>query len=429
MYGKVNLMKLLDGMVKKVLGNGLKVFILPMKNYNKTIAVYSTKYGSLDSEFILPGSEEKIKVPEGIAHFLEHKMFDMEYGNAFDKFSELGAESNAFTSYNNTTYYFSTTSNFYESLKVLLDFVETPYFTEESVEKEKGIITQELKMYEDDPDWQVYLNLLKSLYHAFPVRIDIGGTVESIQRINTELLYKCYNTFYHPSNMILFIIGPVDAKEVLEFVEKHEEKRNLKSQKEIKRIYPDEPKTVFQKEIKIRHSVAQPLLLLGFKDVDTGYDGEKLLKKDIIIGILLEIMFGKSSETYERLYEAGLIDDRFGFSFEAYKDYGFCTIGGNTRDPEKLANEIIKNINSFKTKGISREDFEIIKRKFKGDFIQSLNSLDFIAHSFISYYHRGIDMFDFPLALEELSFDEVVNYIESFFDEDRMSISMVLPKG
>ncbi|MGB9814220.1 MAG: EF-P 5-aminopentanol modification-associated protein YfmH [Thermovenabulum sp.] len=421
-------MKLIDDIKEKVLANGLKVFVLPMKKYNKAIAVYSTKYGSIDSEFVLPYTGEKLKVPEGIAHFLEHKMFDMEYGNAFDKFAEYGAESNAFTSYNNTTYYFSTTSNFFESLKVLLDFVETPYFTEESVEKEKGIITQELRMYEDDPEWQVYLNLLKSLYHNFPVRIDIGGTVESIQKINTELLYKCYETFYHPSNMVLFIIGPVEPKEVLEFVGQHEEQRKLGAQPEIKRIYPEEPETVFQKEVKIYHSVTQPLMLLGFKDVDLGYDGEKLLKKDVIISILLDIMFGKSSETFEKLYEEGLIDDRFGFSFEAYKDYGFCSIGGNTKDPERLAQEIIKSIRKIKAEGLKKEDFEIMKRKFIGDFIQSLNSLDFIAHSFVSYYHRGINMFDFSRVLYELEFDDVMNYLEGFFNEDRMSISMVLPR-
>lgn len=421
-------MKLIDDIKEKVLVNGLKVFVLPMKKYNKAIAVYSTKYGSIDSEFVLPYTGEKLKVPEGIAHFLEHKMFDMEYGNAFDKFAEYGAESNAFTSYNNTTYYFSTTSNFFESLKVLLDFVETPYFTEESVEKEKGIITQELRMYEDDPEWQVYLNLLKSLYHNFPVRIDIGGTVESIQKINTELLYKCYETFYHPSNMVLFIVGPVEPKEVLEFVEQHEEQRKLGAQPEIKRIYPEEPETVFQKEVKIYHSVTQPLMLLGFKDVDLGYDGEKLLKKDVIISILLDIMFGKSSETFEKLYEEGLIDDRFGFSFEAYKDYGFCSIGGNTKDPERLSQEIIKSIRKIKAEGLKKEDFEIMKRKFIGDFIQSLNSLDFIAHSFVSYYHRGINMFDFSRVLYELEFDDVMNYLEGFFNEDRMSISMVLPR-
>jgi len=421
-------MKLIDDIKEKVLANGLKVFVLPMKKYNKAIAVYSTKYGSIDSEFVLPYTGEKLKVPEGIAHFLEHKMFDMEYGNAFDKFAEYGAESNAFTSYNNTTYYFSTTSNFFESLKVLLDFVETPYFTEESVEKEKGIITQELRMYEDDPEWQVYLNLLKSLYHNFPVRIDIGGTVESIQKINTELLYKCYETFYHPSNMVLFIIGPIEPKEVLEFVGQHEEQRKLGAQSEIKRIYPEEPETVFQKEVKIYHSVTQPLMLLGFKDVDLGYDGEKLLKKDVIISILLDIMFGKSSETFEKLYEEGLIDDRFGFSFEAYKDYGFCSIGGNTKDPERLAQEIIKSIRKIKAEGLKKEDFEIMKRKFIGDFIQSLNSLDFIAHSFVSYYHRGINMFDFSRVLYELEFDDVMNYLEGFFNEDRMSISMVLPR-
>jgi predicted Zn-dependent peptidase len=221
--------------------NGLQIYVMPKKDYNKIFAMYSTHYGSIDSEFIVPDTGEHLKVPEGIAHFLEHKMFEMEYGNVFDKFAELGASSNAFTNYNNTTYLFSATSYFHENLQLLLEYVETPYFTEPSVEKEKGIIAQELRMYEDEPQWQVLFNLLKCLYYKHPVRIDIGGTVESIQKIDVDTLYKCYNTFYHPSNMIFFVIGCIEPEQVFELVEKNEATKGLVPQDDIKRIYPEEP--------------------------------------------------------------------------------------------------------------------------------------------------------------------------------------------
>ncbi|MCG0274733.1 MAG: insulinase family protein [Thermosediminibacteraceae bacterium] len=408
--------------------NGLKAFVLPKKNFNKVYAIYSTKYGSIDSEFVVPATGERLKVPEGIAHFLEHKMFEMPYGNVFDKFAELGTSSNAYTNYTSTTYLFSATSAFEENLKLLLEFVETPYFTKESVEKEKGIITQELRMYEDDPEWQVMLNLLRALYHKHPVREDIGGTVDSIQKIDVDTLYKCYNTFYHPSNMVIFVTGAVEPDQVFEIIMEHEEKKNLPPQDEIIRIYPEEPNTVNMPHIDVKLSVSRPLFLLGFKDADVGYDGTELLKKEITLNLLLEVIFGKSSPVYEKLYEEGLIDDRFGFSYEGQRDYGFCTIGGETKDPGKLKDELVNSLNEVKVKGLNEEDFERVKKKFLGDFIQGFDSLEFIANSFVSYYHRNINIFDFPETLKRITFEEANCRLYEFFDFNRMAVSTVYPK-
>jgi len=410
------------------LNNGLQVFVLPKKHYNEIFAIYSTRYGSIDSEFIVPNTGEYLKVPEGIAHFLEHKMFEMKYGNVFDKYAELGTSSNAFTNYTNTSYLFSATSSFKENLELLLDFVETPYFTTESIEKEKGIITQELRMYEDEPDWQVLLNLLNCLYHYHPVKIDIGGTVESIQKIDKDTLYKCYNTFYHPSNMVLFVTGDLDPDEVFCFVKEHEDKKHISPQTEIKRIYPDEPNTIVKSSHSVKLDVAQPLFLLGFKDTDVGYDGYKLLKKEIIISLLMEILFGRSSTIYEELYEAGLIDDRFSFSYEGQKDYGFCTIGGETRDPERLYETLIDSINQAKQKGIEVEDFERVKKKFNGNFIQGFNSLDFIATNFVAYHHKNINIFDYIKALNEIKVEDLNKKLEEFFEMTRCATSTVMPK-
>ncbi|MDN5332266.1 MAG: hypothetical protein PWP45_1491 [Tepidanaerobacteraceae bacterium] len=408
--------------------NGLKAFVLPKKNFNKVYAVYSTRYGSIDNEFVVPTTGERLKVPEGIAHFLEHKMFEMPYGNVFDKYAELGTSSNAYTNYTNTTYLFSTTSTFEESMRLLLEFVETPYFTKESVEKEKGIITQELRMYEDDPEWQVMLNLLKALYHRHPVRDDIGGTVESIQNIDVYTLYKCYETFYHPSNMVIFVAGAVDADKVFEIIEERENKRGKLSQGEIKRIYPEEPYTVNKPRIDVKLSVSRPLFLMGFKDRDVGYDGIKLLRKEIVTNILLEVIFGKSSLTYEKLYEEGLIDDRFSFGYEGQKEYGFCTIGGETKDPEKLKDILVNSIKEAKEGGLKEGDFERVKKKYLGDYIQGFNSLEFIANSFVSYYHRNVNIFDYPEVLRRITFEEAKRRLNEFFDFDRMAISTVYPK-
>ncbi|WP_422444204.1 EF-P 5-aminopentanol modification-associated protein YfmH [Thermoanaerobacterium sp. DL9XJH110] len=408
--------------------NGLWTYVLPKKNFSKVFALYSTHYGSIDSEFIVPATGEHLKVPEGIAHFLEHKMFEMEYGNVFDKFAELGTSSNAFTNYTSTTYLFSATSNFKQNLKLLLEFVDTPYFTKENVEKEKGIITQELRMYEDDPEWQVLLNLLRCLYHNHPVRIDIGGTVDSIQKIDVETLYKCYNTFYHPSNMLLFVTGCAEPEDVFNLVDEHEKEKNLAPQAEIKRFYPEEPDTINMPSAGVNLDVAEPLFLMGFKDVDVGYDGYDLLKKEITTAILLEILLGKSSQLYEHLYEEGLIDDRFSFSFEGQKDYGFCTIGGETRDPERLHHEILDSISSSKENGLAPEDLARVKKKFLGDFIQGFNSLEFIATSFVTYYHKKINLFDYIKALQEITLNDVTRRLHDFFDFSRHAVSVVMPK-
>jgi len=408
--------------------NGLMTYILPKRNFNKVFAMYSTHYGSIDSEFIVPGTGEHLKVPEGIAHFLEHKMFEMEYGNVFDKFAELGASSNAFTNYTNTTYLFSATSFFEQNLKLLLEFVETPYFTKKSVEKEKGIIAQELRMYEDESEWQVLLNLLRCLYYNHPVRIDIGGTVESIQKIDVDALYKCYNTFYHPSNMILFVTGCIEPERVFELVENHENKKDIGTQPPIERIYPEEPASINSPSCVVRLDVAEPMFLMGFKDTDVGYEGFELLKKEISIGILLEVLFGKSSEFYERLYDQGLIDDRFSFSYEGQKDYGFCSIGGETRDPDRLHKEVLEGISQNQAKGLSEQDFSRVKKKFLGDVIQGFNSVEFIATSFVSYHHKGIDIFDYIKALDEVRFEDVTEKLRSFFDFSKHATSTVMPK-
>ncbi|WP_145614081.1 EF-P 5-aminopentanol modification-associated protein YfmH, partial [Bacillus licheniformis] len=214
---------------------GLDVYVLPKEGFNKTYAVFTTKYGSIDNQFVPLGKDEMVRVPDGIAHFLEHKLFEKEDGDVFQQFSRQGASANAFTSFTRTAYLFSSTSNVEENLETLVDFVQDPYFTEKTVEKEKGIIGQEINMYDDNPDWRLFFGLIENMYQEHPVRIDIAGTIESISHITKDLLYECYETFYHPSNMLLFVVGPVDPEAIIRQVRENQQKKPYTDQPEIVR--------------------------------------------------------------------------------------------------------------------------------------------------------------------------------------------------
>ncbi|MDI3534283.1 MAG: hypothetical protein PWQ82_648 [Thermosediminibacterales bacterium] len=416
-----------ERIVSKVLDNGLSVFLMRKKGYNKKFAIYATHYGSIDNEFVIPGEEKPIKVPDGIAHFLEHKLFEEEYGSVMDRFAEQGASSNAYTNYTTTAYLFSCTDRFYENLDLLIDFVQKPYFTKENVEKEKGIIEQEIRMYLDDPGWRVFMNLLKALYHKHPVRIDIAGSVESIRQIDMDTLYKCYETFYNPENMVLFAVGDFDEAEALNKIESNFKKRKYEVHGKIKRFYPEEPKEIYKTKIVENLSVSEPLFHMGFKDTDVGYDGSKLLKKDITTRILLDMILGRSSKLYRQLYEEGLIDDRFSLDYEGQKDYGFCVIGGPTRDPEMLHDRILKGLEEYKVKGLNKEDYERNKKKMIGNYIKGFNSPEFIATTFISYHFKNINILQYLEYLNIITFKDVEERFSSFLDPKYHSYSVILP--
>ena len=403
--------------------SGLNVFVMPKKGFIKQYAMFATHYGSNDREFIIPGESEPTHVPDGIAHFLEHKMFEEESGSVFEEFSKNGASANAYTNFTTTAYLFSCTDNFYSNLKLLLDFVQRPYFTDENVEKEKGIIAQEIRMYDDDPSWRLFFNMLGGLYHEHPVKIDIAGTIESISRIDKDILYKCYNTFYHPSNMVLFAVGDVDVDKVAEIVNDSvkKEKRNG----EIKRIYPDEPIKINKNYVEQKMSVSMPLFNVGFKDNDIGYGGKRLLKKDITTQICLEILAGRSSDLYEKLYNDGLIDTTFDVEYVGEVDHGYSIIGGQSVDPEAVKKALIAKISSINK--VDEGDFYRIKKKILGRFVKSFNSVESIAHNFISYYMKDINILDFTSVIEGITPDDVLNRFKTHFNEDNCVLSVVKP--
>ncbi|ERM47179.1 peptidase M16 inactive domain protein [Clostridioides difficile P53] len=411
------------------LQNGLDVYFMPKRGFMKKYAILATNYGSNDLEFVPIGEDKKIRVNEGIAHFLEHKMFEQpDGGDAFDKFSKLGVNANAFTNFTMTAYLFSATENFYESLEHLIDYVQTPYFTDENVEKEKGIIAQEIKMYNDDPDWNVYFNCLKAMYVNYPARIDIAGTVDSIYKITKEELYKCYNTFYNPGNMALFVVGDLDVEKVIDVTKKSNNYKVDRLSKSIERFYPEEPEGVKEKEVIEKFPISMPMFNIGFKDSNVGLKGKELLRKEIVTDILVGMLFKKGSKLYEDLYMQGLINENFGAGFSSQVDYAFSIIAGDSKEPKKVKEIILDYIEKSKKEGLSKEEFERTKKKKIGSFIKCFDSINFIGNSFISYVFKDINLLDYLDIIKDITFEEVEERLKEHFKEEYCVISIVEPK-
>ena len=294
--------KVKEKLYMEKLENGLTVIIIPKKGIQKKYIIWGTNYGSNDSTFIVPGETEVTEVPKGVAHFLEHKMFEQENGkNSLDVLTSIGVSANAYTTNNHTAYLYECTDNFYEALDEFMDYVQHPYFTDENVEKEKGIIGQEIMMYDDYPEWKVYTNALECMYHKHPVKLDIAGTIETISHIDKEILYKCYNTFYNPSNMAMVVSGDFEPEKLLEEIKKR--LVDKKANGEIKRIFEEEPKEIVKEKAVQNMEVSKPLYTIGIKDVPA--EQKEKVKKHIAIEILLNIIIGGSSELYKKLYDIG----------------------------------------------------------------------------------------------------------------------------
>lgn len=415
-----------EKVIFKELESGLKVYYIPKKGYTKKYAIFSTNYGSTDNEFISIEDNNRVKVPEGIAHFLEHKLFEEPEGDIFEKFSALGANVNAFTNFNQTSYLFSTTDLFYDSLELLVKFVQNPYLTDENVEKEKGIIAQEIKMYQDNPGWRVFFNVLDAMYVNHPVKIDIAGTVETINTIDKEALYKSYNTFYNPSNMVLFVVGDLDFEEIINVVE-NSERKDLNHKEEIQRIFPEEPKMVNKKKVVQEMMTANTLFYMGLKDSDVGYSGEEKVKRDTITNIILDILFGESSKFFNELYETGLVDNSFNAYYIGKETYGHTLISGQSNDPEKLYEEIVKLIEKPVETILDEESFIRIKKEHLGSFLMGLNSIEFIANNFTDFYFDDFLMINYLDLMERIQYEDIVNRFKEHFQEEFLSLSIINP--
>lgn len=412
----------------KKLTNGLDVYILPKKGFSKTFVTFTTKYGSIDRTFVPIGETEAISVPDGIAHFLEHKMFEKEDGDVFQKFSEVGAQANAFTSFTRTAYLFSATDHIYKSTKTLIDFVQQPYFTEETVNKEKGIIGQEITMYDDSPDWRLYFGAIENMYHNHPVKIDIAGTIDTIEGITAEHLYTCYNTFYHPSNMMLFVIGGIDPAEMMAFIEEDQNAKTFPQANPITRLFDEEPTTVAIKERELHMDVQKPKVYIGLKAKEVNLSGEAMLKHELAAQIGLECLFGRASEFYTNLYDNGLIDESYGYDFTLEKGYGFALIGSDTEQPEQLIQAIKEKLAQAEKENLfTVADVERIKRKKIGFFLRALNSIEFIANQFTRYKFNDMNLFDVVPMLESLTVDDITQAFKTVQGIEQQTVFTVLP--
>lgn len=428
----MNFSKIYDETVNETLyfaehESGLKVYAMPKSGFSKSYAVFGTKFGSIDSRFKAPGDSDFYEVPDGVAHFLEHKMFEQPDGsNVFESYARHGANANAYTSFNLTAYLFEATSDLYDNLKILLEFVSQPFFTDENVSKEQGIIGQEIGMYDDDPGWRVMMNFLSSMYGSHPVRKDIAGTVESIAKIDKDVLYKCYNTFYDLSNMALFVIGDLDVEKIGACVDGCV-KKSEKPQGEIIRDYGSEQTSVLRDKITQKLSLSVPTFMFGFKDNNCGFDGKPLLKKSLVTSIAANIIFGKSGKLANKLYNEGYILGDLDVEVESEAGYGFTALSGESNNPDSVKQVISEELKKFYENGVDAKDFERSKRSFYGKYIRQFDSISSVAHSFMSNCFNNIGIFDAVKVLDEITISDVNERIKEHFVIENSVLSVVEP--
>lgn len=416
-----------ETMYHETMDNGLEVYVLPKLGFEKTYGLFSTNFGAIDTTFIPLGEDQMIKVEDGIAHFLEHKMFDMPDGDASDKFADLGASTNAYTSSSRTAYLFNTTSNEYKCMELLLDFVQSLDITEDSVEKEKGIIGQEIKMYDDDPDWQVYFGSIQNLYQNHPVAIDIAGTVETVNNTTKPMLETCYETFYHPSNMMIVVVGNVDPEKTMQVIRENQERKTFKPQQEIKRQANNEPETVKTKKREVSMDVDMNKIIVSIKVNDILKSPKERLKRELSIGIFFDLIFSKSSSLYNEWLEKGIINDSFSANFTQEKDYSFIQIGGDVDDVEILEKSIYDFINNIDSITLNDEDFKRIQRKNIGNFINIFNSPESIASIFSRYYFEGIVAMELVDEIAKLTIQDIEE-VKTLFDENLATTCIIKKK-
>jgi predicted Zn-dependent peptidase len=405
------------------LENGLSVFVIKKSGYNKSYAFFATDYGGADRRFKLSGSW--IDTPMGVAHFLEHKMFDTKDGNALTDLSANGASPNAFTSTDITAYHFESTEKFEDNLKILLSFVSIPYFTPESVQKEQGIIGQEIRMTEDEPDYAVYYGLMKALYQHNPLRDSVAGTVESIAEITSDTLYSCHKVFYNPSNMVLCVAGDVDPEKIIAIA------RQILPQQagEVPQRDYGSPEKSIPETLRAEQEmeVSIPIFLIGSKATPVK-DGRGYLKQELIGTLALEILAGHSSPLYLRLYREGLINNSFSAAYEATAGAAYIMAGGESSDPDKVLEAFKTEARLLSEKGPDLPLFYRLKKAMTGRQIRSLNSFDSICYNYARGYFRGYDAYESPEVLNGITPEDVIAFVKNTITPEKMAISIIKPK-
>ncbi len=408
---------------REVLPNGLTVCVIKKPGFTRKCAYFVTDYGSIHTRFALDG--EVVETPAGVAHYLEHKMFDMPGRDINEEFAALGANPNAFTSYDMTAYYFSCTEHFEESLRLLLEFVSTPYFTEESVEKERGIIAQEILMYDDSPDSRVFEEMARNLYRSHPLRVPIAGSVESIQDITPEILYQCHRAFYHPGNMMLCVAGDVDEEAVRAIAEEVLPKTS--GSKAVADLGAPEEMTCVEPLTRMEMDVSMPTFQLGFK-CPAGRTGADFAHWELVAELACEALMGESSELYLRLYEEGLIDSSFGWGVETIEGSAMVLAGGDSDDPEAVRDAIIQEAKRLADTGISEEEFRRMIRSFLGRRVKDLDSFESTCFRLCAYHYEGFDYLRFPEHFETIHREELRSFWRENILPERCAMSIVEPR-
>lgn len=401
--------------------SGLTMLLYPMPGFSTTYAMFSTQYGSIDTCFQAKEGGEQIRVPEGIAHYLEHKMFESEDGDAFDRYAKTGAAANAFTSFDKTCYLFTCSDKFQESLEILLDCVTHPYFTKETVEKEQGIIGQEIRMYEDDPSWRVTFNLLDSLYHNNSVKVDIAGTIESIAKIDADLLYRCYNTFYNLHNMVLTVAGNFNPDEVLQVAD-----RVLKTAPpfEAVRQPQQEPESVVRKRVVQHLPVALPMFYIGFKSPDAGLRNN--FCNVIFDEMLLDIVTGETTELYRQLYNDGLLNGSIYGETMAGRDYLCSMVSGESRDPDEVYKRVCRAFEQVQQNGIDPETFQRVKKATYGRYLGLFSRPDSLASAMTNCYFAGLSVYDLVEMVANCTQQQLEQRLREDFSTGNSCLSIVM---
>jgi len=413
----------------ETLKNGLTVKIIPKREYSSVYTVLFADYGSNDHVIRLSGDSDAKTYPFGVAHFLEHKLFESEEGDISEVFSSQGASVNAFTSNTKTAFMCSFTRNMKKNIDTLLNFVQTPFFDDQSVEDEKNIITQEIQMYKDDPDWVSTQGLIENLYPNHPVRIDVAGTPDSVQQITTDMLRENHQTFYHPSNMQVIVVGNIDPEEASQWIFDNQVKKVYPAPFEIERKETEEKEESIIKNREVHLPVNLPKVSVGVKGHSLGLTENQAFHQMICMEIILDLLFGETSLTYLNLYNENLIDDSFSYEYVFERGFDYVSIGGDSRSPEELARRI-KDVlaNASASPDLTPEHFSLIQKKLTGEYIQDLNSLGYIAHQFVDMPLQTLSIFDYLEVLETITFEELKNISLNYFQAEHLSVFTVLPR-
>ena len=402
---------------------GLRVLVAHRPGWARTFAAFGTNFGSVDRV----GGPDGQPVPEGLAHFLEHKLFEDESGDVSDRFAAFGASTNAMTGFSGTTYVASTVTEPRRCVELLLQFVQRPHFTEALVAKEQGIIAQEIRMYDDDPDWRVFFGLLDAMYAHHPVRDNIAGTVQSIARIDPATLRRCYDLFYRPANMTLVVAGALPAGEVAEIVEADQAGRPLDRLGPHRRVPPDEPTAVRLARLEERLPVARPRLLLGIKEGVLGGGARAVLRRELQTRILLDLLFGRSSSAWEALYADGLVDETFSASHSQEEGFGFSLVGGDSDDPDRLAQRLLGIFERARREGLDPAAFRRVRTRLLGTILRSLDSLEHVAFTLLSESFRGLAPFEELALVDAMTLEDLQARLDEHVVPDRIAVAVVRP--